>query len=279
MRLHQTFSRGVRFPSSLTVTFMYKNHVENLRILDYAIEKIQIDLRKFISEQNERGEISYTRLLSYLITCWTEVRIFKLAYEPDGFNQSEIQSILLGNTSKGKWVKALDISFFKAYDLSPSDQRNKLILLKDSKDPSEKKEYEIGKVRIERFDQLQKIIETHLKSSIRTRNKIAHGQWKFVIDEKTLSLSSDDTEQVNRENIISLKAKKAIFEGLSELIHFLNVSPPSKEGNAFENFFTRYYNKINQHSTNIEKKQYSDYKLQMNKKFERGKDKKKSNQT
>lgn len=251
----------------------YQAYVENLRIIDYSIQKISLDLRRSISEKDRSGEISYTKLLSYLIACWAEVRILKLISEPNGFSALDIQNILQTKNAKERWVQSLQIAFANAYSLNKNNISVDLQRLNNSS-------LLIDNLRFDRYDKLKKIINKDLLTSVEIRNKIAHGEWRYAFDIGSRSISLKHTRRVNRENIVILQIRKKIFETLAELIHFLNVSPPAKisngGNNAYEKFFTKHYEKLVHLNSTLEKKSYVIYKTNMIEKYIRGLRKKRS---
>jgi hypothetical protein len=73
---------------------MYAEHCKNLLEVENGIDRIELDLRRFISMNEVKNEYTYTKILSQLITCWAEVRILKVLHEQNAFTQIEIDAIL-----------------------------------------------------------------------------------------------------------------------------------------------------------------------------------------
>ena len=72
---------------------MLRQHISNLRLIEKAIKVIQRDLRHFISTEDTIGTYIYTKILSQLISSWSEVRILKLLYEENSFDEDEIDEV------------------------------------------------------------------------------------------------------------------------------------------------------------------------------------------
>jgi hypothetical protein len=229
---------------------MYKQHCENIREIEEAIKLVELDLRRYISSQQDKHAYKYTKLLSYLITCWTEVRILKLAFEKDVFNVAEIEMIVSAGTLNDKWVTALEIAICKAYGINRSlDIATQLLFT----------------ARIQ-FNELRNLISSDLLSSIELRNRIAHGQWKFAFTNDLKNISTPLTGELRQENIVKLQLKRKLLIGLATLIHDLAVSPTT-----FERDFDKNYKLIEQNKRNLHKRDFNDYKQKMIAKFERGK--------
>jgi hypothetical protein len=231
---------------------LYTKHVQNLASIDSAIKLVQLDLRRYISTQQESNEYLYTKILSYLVTCWTEVRVLKLAYEPNTFTGVEIAQIISASTLKDKWKTALNISVCKAYQLSFTE---------DVEEIKNKLDYTPRM----RYSELLKLIENDLMLSIELRNRIAHGQWKYAFTNNLGSISNDLTKELRTENIVKLQLKIKLFITISEIIHDLAVSPPT-----FEQNFDKKYKKVEQQVKNLHKRNYNDYKHKMIQKYKRG---------
>ncbi|WP_217587849.1 hypothetical protein [Lentibacillus saliphilus] len=231
---------------------MYKQHVQNLASIDGAIKLVQLDLRRYVSTQQENNEYIYTKILSYLVTCWTEVRVLKLAYEPNGFTEVEIAQIISASTLKDKWLKALNISVCKAYQLNFTD---------DIEEIKNKLDYTPRM----RYTELVKLIEKDLMLSIEIRNRIAHGQWVYAFTNTLENISSDLTGELRTENIVKLQLRIKLFISISIIIHDLAVSPPT-----FEQNFDKNFKKVEQQVKNLHKRSYEDYKDRMIQKYRRG---------
>jgi hypothetical protein len=230
---------------------MYKQHCENLIEIEGAISLVQADLRRYISLGKDNFAYKYTKILSYLITCWTEVRILKLSYECNAFNpsESEIESIITSGTLENKWISALNISISKAYDINLGpDIENQLTFTARA-----------------RYKELKALIETDLAPSIEIRNRIAHGQWKVAFTSDLKSISSPLTGKLRTENIVTLQLKKKLLVGLASLIHDLAVSSLT-----FERDFDKNYRVIEENKRNLHKRDYNTYKANMIAKYQRG---------
>jgi hypothetical protein len=241
---------------------MYLEHCKNLLEVENGIKRVELDLRRYISIEDSKNEYTYTKILSQLITCWTEVRILKLIYEDRAFTQAEIDLIIPTRparpaTLENKWKKALEIAISKAYRLDVTlDIETQLS----------------GDILLQ-YQDITKLITEDLVPLIEIRNRIAHGQWKFAFTSSLRNISTDLTAKISAENIVSLQLKQSILTGLALLIHDLAVSPPT-----FQRDFQRNYNKIKSNKENLHKRSYSDYKRIMIEKYKRGQTKKNSNE-
>lgn len=227
----------------------YKHHCQNLSEIQAAITIIELDLRRYISTQQEKNVFIYTKILSYLITCWAEVRILKLTYENKAFTQSEIDEILSSKTLELKWQNALDIAISKAYGLN---NRNNI----SSK---------LATTPRFRHNEMSELIKSDLLPSIELRNRIAHGQWKIAFQIDLKNISTKLTGELRKENIVALQLKKKSLIGLAQTIHDLAVSP-----STFERDFDKNYRLIEENKRNLHKRDYQNYVMKMVDKYNRG---------
>jgi len=231
---------------------LYKDHCKNVWKIEKAIKLIQINLRRYISTEQEENEYIYTKLLSYLVTCWSEVRILKLTHEQSAFTQREIDQIKSSRTLKGKWLSALNISICKAYNINITNDQS-LISRKLDFTPRR------------RYEGLIDLIQNDLLESISVRNRIAHGQWWIAFTRDLKNTSKKLTAKLHKENIVNLQLQLKLFISLGQIIHDLAVSPAT-----FERDFDINYKKIEQQRNNLHNRDYNKYKQKMREKYQRG---------
>lgn len=211
-----------------------------------------MDLRRYISIEREENEYIYTKLLSYLVTCWSEVRILKLTHEQCAFTQGEIDQIESSPTLKDKWLSALNISICKAYNINITNDQS---VISGKLDFTPRSKYE----------GLKGLIQNDLLESISLRNRIAHGQWWIAFSTDLKKISEKTTEKLHKENIVNLQLQLKLFAGLAQIIHDLAVSPAT-----FERDFDINYKKIEQQRNNLHNRDYDKYKGKMREKYQRG---------
>jgi hypothetical protein len=236
---------------------MYLKHCVNLREIEGAIKLVESDLRRYISTEQEGKVYKYTKILSYLVTCWSEVRILKLTYEDNAFTANEITSIINSSTLADKWKKALKIAISKAYNVNQiTDFVSQLPFTPKS-----------------RYLEIHHLIESDLLPSIELRNRIAHGQWKYAFTNDLKNTNTQLTGKLRQENIVNLQLKRKLLTGLSFLIHDLIISEAT-----FDRDFDKNYRLIEENKRNLHKRDYTSYKTKMVEKYQRGVIKKKENQ-
>lgn len=243
---------------------MYIKWCENVKTLENTIEQIQRDLRLNISRQQEANVYSYTKLLSYLIVCWSEARIMKLIYEPEytykhssgnsytkrkSFSQTEIEDIYSSATLKDKWLKAMQIAISKHHNI-PLNVNFPNSLPFTSK---------------ARYLEIEDLINNKLLSSIELRNRIAHGQWKHAFTNDLRSVSQPHTTSLRTENIVTLQLNYNIFKVLAQLVHDIASSP-----STFERDFDKNYKVLEQNKLNLHNRNFADYSANLIAKHIRG---------
>lgn len=234
---------------------MYKKHCNNLRQLEAAIKLTQRDLRRYISMNIQENEYIYTKIFSYLVTCWAEVCVLKLAYEPNAFTEKEIADILSVSTLENKWITALNVSFCRAYNIKYTNDCDII----ESKLPF---------THSSRYSALLDLIKNDLVQSIEVRNKIAHGQWLYAFTNDLKNFSQETTKKLRTENIVQIQLRMKLLKSLAKIINDLVVSPKT-----FIRDFDNHYSNIVQHRNNLHKREYSKYKESMIAKYKRGIDK------
>ena len=86
---------------------LYQFHVANLREIDHAMDKIARSLRASISQGDEATNSAFMRLYALLLGTWAECRLRKLMYEPQGFIDTERETIQTESTQLKQWQKAV----------------------------------------------------------------------------------------------------------------------------------------------------------------------------
>lgn len=249
---------------------MFEKWCENVTALVSAIETVQRDLRKYISNKEITNRDNYTKLLSYLVICWCEARIMKLIHEPEyeftnrygtftkpkSFNNDEILAVQTAESLKDKWLTAVKIAMSRAYNVPINGNfPNNLPITPRS-----------------RYNIIQDLITNKLLPSIELRNRIAHGQWKQAFTNDLGSFSQPLTTKLRTENIVDLQQNYAIFNALSQLIHDLASST-----RTFERDFDHNYRLIETNILNLNHRRYPEYCASLVAKSERGKQRMRAN--
>jgi hypothetical protein len=189
---------------------LYQFHVENLREIDRAMEKVARSLRMFISQNDETSTSAFMRLYALLLGAWAECRIRKLIYEPKGFSEVERKEIQGKKTQLSQWQKTVEIAFRRQYKI-PKAKLSATVLPHSA---------------FSRYDTISKMLVNDLGSIIELRNKLAHGQWVYPLNNDGDDIAQEQMNALRVENLLSLQFKKILLESLSSVINDLTVVSP-----------------------------------------------------
>lgn len=234
---------------------MYTKHCQNLNEIEKAVKIIEKDINNAIRHKRDIEEKIYTKLLCALMVSWLEIRLLKLVNEKSDynnknsvtiFNDDEIQKILQAKSLLDKWLISLNIAARKSYKI----KLNKNLL--NVNNYNNQKTFEL------KHKLLIEIIKDEFSSTINVRNKIDHGQLMYAYTNYPNEFSAQNTMELNKINIVSLRCKKAIFKNISNIIHDLTVSQKT-----FERDFDLYFKKIESYKADIKEMNYNKYRTKL----------------
>ncbi|MGM0937609.1 MAG: hypothetical protein ACQEWL_14635 [Pseudomonadota bacterium] len=218
---------------------LYSVHVENLRELKLAITHVdKLAKTQVASKDPQKSLNSLLRLYSFLIGAWAETRLCKLLYEVNAFTIPERDLILEKRSQLGRWKETIDTAFCKHYGIQKSDL-NKTVM---------------GEEDYNRWLSLHDILKNELKNIIEIRNKLAHGQWIYPLNNKGTGISQDKFNLIKDENLLTLKFKFNLITLLANTVNDLVVSHPT-----FHRDFTKYFHKLVQVRHNLRQRSYSKF--------------------
>ena len=233
---------------------LYEFHVANLRAIEIALDKVSLTLREAISKNDVKKIPSFLRLYALLLASWAECRLSKLLYEPTGFSDIERKDIVARATQIDRWMATIESAFRKHYNIP------KAALSLNTLDHSAWTKYL----------SVIELIEVDLRPIIELRNKLAHGQWTYPLNDDGNDIAQAQMDALRKENLLSLQFKKSLITSLSDIINDLVVSHPT-----FERDFDRHYHLIIQTKRNLTKRTYLAYEIDMRAKYESGQEKRK----
>jgi hypothetical protein len=179
---------------------------------------------------------------AFLIGDWAESRLNKLLHEEFGFEEAERAIVQGKKTQLEQWQYSVDIAFRKHQGIkkAPLDARS------------------LGVDYAARRDALQNVLDKELRIVIEIRNKLAHGQWIYPLNNQGTNIESEKFQLINKENLQSLQFKHALIEHLANAVHDLVVSPV-----AFARDFEKHFAKLLQVRTNLTNKKYEKYEMML----------------
>jgi hypothetical protein len=229
---------------------LYRFHVENFRAVDRSLGQVGRLLRKSVSEGDGRTESVLVRLYALLLGAWAECRLRKLLYERQGYKDVERDAIVTKDTLLDQWVTTVELAFRRHYSVVRAPLS----------------EATLPHSAHARYRALLELLDQDLRPIIELRNRLAHGQWMYLLNNDNTDVSPTYMTAVKRENPLSLQFKKSLMGYVSNVIHDLVVSKP-----AFERDFDLHYRHIEETRRNLHTRDYSVYRAQMQEKYKRGK--------
>ncbi len=202
---------------------LYHYHVCNLRSIEVAIKNTALSARKAIAEQNTHAIASFVRLFSFLIGAWAETRLAKLLFEKNGITVDDRNTILSQPTQLECWHKSVEIAFRRKYGIPVAPLS----------------ETTLSHATYARYTSLVDILNSHLRAIIEIRNKLAHGQWVYPLNNEGNDVETEKYNNLRQENLLALQFKQKLISYLVYIIHDLIVSLPT-----FERDFDLHYKQI-----------------------------------
>ena len=158
---------------------LYEFHTANLRSVSNGLDHVFRSARDAIARSDMSVIRTYIRLLSFLLGVWSEVRLLKMLYESNGFSPAD-RIRILKTTALDRWLLAVEIAFRGHYGIPRA-------ALRPPKLPS---------TAYSRLIILEQILQNELYGMITMRNKLAHGQWKYPLNE-----AMDDVAQEQMDDL------------------------------------------------------------------------------
>jgi hypothetical protein len=237
---------------------LYEFHVANLNAIVIALDRVALTLREAIAKNDIKTMPSFMRLYALLLASWAECRLSKLLYEPNGFSNLERSGIVSRGTQIDRWMATIEFAFRKHYNIP-----NAVLSINTLPHSAWSK-----------YESVVKLVDIDLRPIIELRNKLAHGQWVFPLNDGGNDVAQAQMDALRLENLLSLQFKKSLITSLSGIVNDLVVSRPT-----FERDFDQHYQLIVQTKRNLEKRSYQVYVSNIQEKYERGKIKRNNNLT
>ena len=235
---------------------LYEFHVANLHAIEIALDKVALTLREAIAKNDFKAMPPFMRLYALLLASWAECRLSKLLYEPNGFSNIERSGIALRETQIERWMAIIEVAFRKHYNIP-----NAVLSINTLPHSAWSK-----------YESVIQLVDVDLRPIIELRNKLAHGQWVFPLNDEGNDVSQAQMDALRLENLLSLQFKKSLITSLADIVNDLIVSRPT-----FERDFDQHFLLIVQTKRNLAKRSYQVYVSNMQEKYERGKIKKNNN--
>jgi hypothetical protein len=233
---------------SLGRSDLYKAHVQNLRAVDSACTQVYRQLKQCLAGTQDVAASALLKTLTLLLGAWSEVRLLKLIYEPQGFSDRE-QTRILGAASKiDQWRQSIEVGFRRSYsvpraELSPAS---------------------LPATAYFRYQEMVSLVDNDLRPIIEIRNKLAHGQWARTLNNQMDDISPEMMAILNTENALSANFKKRILESLSRIVHDLVTSE-----RAFDRDFDTHYRTLHQAKINLKTRSFPLWVASLKEKYTR----------
>ena len=232
-----------------TIDDLYRFHCENLRQVSLGMGRVERSTRRAIAQRDEPTVHALIRLYALLLGSWSECRLKKLLYEKGGFSDDERTTIRSIADQHGRWTRTVEIAFRKRFNVP-----NAAII-----PPA------IPFTAAARYAECQKLLHDDLRPVIELRNKFAHGQWAYLLNNDEEDVSTAQMASFKMENFMTLQFKRDLINHLASVINDLVISI------AFDRDFDAHYKFIADATVRLQTHDYSSYAARLQARHARGK--------
>jgi len=229
---------------------LYKYHTANYRRVVDALNQVERQGRRAIAMEDRKALKALLPLYGLLIGASAETRLQKILFEPGAFDDLQRAAVMNANSQFDRWKRLLDVAFRAHNRLNP-----KTALKKDT--------LPIREFLI--YEELGELLDHELRIIIEVRNKLAHGQWEYPLNEDCTDVLQEKKKLLNQENLLSLKFKRTIIDNLLSIMRDLTVSH-----GTLQRDFEMYHNRLSHARRSLANRSYEKYKQSLIEKRKRG---------
>ncbi len=247
----------------------YEYHNENIDLLNLAFKNIRFQIKELYKQKHSteyiyslpnthpnkkellKLEKALSRILAGIQVSWAEESLKRLLYEDKAFSNNQRNYLLNLGALDQRWYKTLKIAFSIAFDLVPiNDELCETVNIK-------RERRNLGDELVDSYLSLKRIITQQLTPNFTLRNKVQHGEWLRAFKDNSTIYSTDLTNKVNKENIITTTSRftivNALYQMMVDLVRFKSdrFALNSIE-TPFEYFNKKYFYKINHEVKKLE---------------------------
>ncbi|MBL8812467.1 MAG: hypothetical protein JNM43_20045 [Planctomycetaceae bacterium] len=228
---------------------LYEFHTANLRAVSAALDRVAASTRTAIASNVPPEIETFTRLYAMLLGAWAECRLAKLLYHPNAYNDADCQTVRNQSTHLDRWHKVVELAFRKHY-IIPHAALSENTLTHSA---------------YSRYRTISTLLNGELHFVITLRNKLAHGQWIYPLNDQWDDVAQVQMDALRTENLLSLKFKKVILDALLNAIADLALSLPT-----FDRDFDNHYRQIQNAQRDLRTRSFADYSASLQSKYQRG---------
>ena len=235
---------------------LYKYHVENLRAVDASLIQVARSVKFAIKSDDDASHSTFKPLYILLCGVWSECRFQKLLYEPQ-VTLVFRQNVKSESSQFDRWKKLIEEAFRLHYTVPKSQKVTRRSL---------------GFTSFSRYEELGRLLDEELRPIIELRNKLAHGQWVYPLNNSGSELEQEKFRELRSVPFIEFYYRRKLLANLADIIHTLVVSK-----NTFERDFDSNYDKLLQTYEDLRQTDPDNWADLMRKRFELGKNKRREN--
>ncbi len=236
------------------ILILNKQFSQNLDLVSKSVPHIRKSLLNAISSSSIDEELTYTGLYTLLLGVWIEGRLHKLVYEEGAFNETDRQYIYSGKSIEEKWHKTLEVAFKKFRKIEINQELSSSTT-------------SLGFTHFKIYSEMKVWITKYISPVATLRNKVAHGQWKFlfVSDKKAWKNSYNFTlnETLMKlypyENYLTIERKFALIKAISLAINNMAVDATKYKTTEFDIAQEKIQEYVNELKS-IDRQQFKAYK-------------------
>jgi hypothetical protein len=214
---------------------IYRRLSENLRAAEQGLTQAE-RLHKNTIRRNDGPAVEFAqRMHQLMVGMSAEAALKKIIVDPAGFNAKE-RAILLKDSQLNRWVKAVELAFRRHYSVPFHLEIDSTTV--DSR-------------VAEQFQDVIRILEEDLAEVIEDRNKIAHAQWKWLLNAKETTITGSAPPPLN---YLAIRSRSKAIKAIAGLIYDLVVSEPT-----FQRDYDIHYGKIIEAQLGFEGADYAQF--------------------
>jgi hypothetical protein len=206
---------------ALPVGHPYRKHSDNARLVLKGLTQAERAHKAAIGSGQPVSIDFAARVHHMTVGLVAETLLRKLVADPAGFNDRERSLLAQQRSQLDRWKRAVELAFRRHYAIPIH------LEIDESSTTS---------VVATQYSELITLLEGDLSEIIEDRNKIAHGQWAWTLNNKETAFTGVAPPTLNYR---AIQARSKLVQEIADLIGDLIVSEPT-----FVRDYTRRFNRV-----------------------------------